>query len=70
MDVEQPSLGNIGPEAINVALSWSWDRGWRTLVTWRPSGALAFHRTVYEGLDEAELHAVLSDHMADLLGLV
>lgn len=69
-DMEQPQLGNIGPDAITVNMSWSWDRGWRCRVASRPSGSAVFREKAYEGMDEAELHAVVSDHLADLMGLV
>lgn len=68
--MEHPELGNVGPDTITVMLTWSWDRGWRCRLASRPSGAAVFREQAYEGLDEAELHAVLSDHLADLLGLV
>lgn len=70
MDVEQPELGNVGADSITVTLSWSWDRGWRCRVASRPSGAATFREHAYEGRDEAELHAIVSDHLADLMGLV
>lgn len=70
MDVEQPELGNIGADQIVVMLNWSWDRAWRCRVASRPSGSSVFREQAYEGLDEAELHAVISDHLADLMGLI
>lgn len=70
MDIEQPALGNVGPVSIALTLDWSWDRGWRCRLASRPSGARAWRKHCYEGRDEAELHAAISDHLADLLGLV
>jgi len=70
MDVEQPELGNVGADSITVRLEWSWDRGWRGRVASRPSGSTVWREQAYEGHDEAELHAIVSDHLADLLGLV
>ena len=68
--MDQPELGNVGPDAITLMLTWSWDRGWRCRLGSRPSGSGVFREHAYEGLDEAELHAVISDHLAELLGLV
>jgi hypothetical protein len=68
--MEQPELGSVGPDSITLAMTWSWDRGWRTRLASRPSGSAVWREHLYEGLDEAELHAEISDHLADLLGLV
>lgn len=70
MDIEQPSLGNVGVDSVTLMLTWTWDQGWRCRYASRPSGSSVFREHAYEGLDEAELHAVLSDHLADSLGLI
>jgi hypothetical protein len=70
MDIEQPELGNVGVDQCTVVLSWSWDRGWRARVATRPSGSSAFREVAYDGRDAAEMHAALSDHLADVLGLI
>lgn len=66
----QPELGNVGVDAASITLGWSWDQGWSAVVATRLSGSTAFRQTRYEGQDAAEIHAVLSDHLADLLGLI
>lgn len=70
MNIEQPELGSIGVDAASITLGWSLERGWSGLVSSRLSGASSFRTTRYAGHDAAELHAVLSDHLAELLGLI
>lgn len=70
MDIEQPQLGTVGVDAASLTLGWSLERGWTAVVSSRLSGSRAFRQSSYDGLDGAELHAILSDHLADLLGLV
>lgn len=68
--MEQPELGNVGPDSVSIGLEWSWDRGWHCRFAARASGSLSWRETSYDGRDAAELHALLSDHLADVLGLI
>lgn len=68
--MEQMELGNVGVEAATVMLSWSWEKGWRARVSTRQSGSGSFREVSYEGRGEDGLYDVLSDHLADILGLV
>lgn len=70
MEIDQPQLGSVGVDAASITLGWTLERGWAVVVSSRLSGSSAFRQSTYDGLDEAELHAALSDHLADLLGLV
>ena len=70
MIVEQPELGNVGIEQATVMLTWTWERGWVLRTAGRPSGSDRVVERSYEGHDEAELHAILTDWAAEMLGLV
>lgn len=70
MDIEQPALGGVGIDSFTITATWEWETGWRVRFASRPSGSGAFRETAYSGRDEAELHAILSDHLADVLGLL
>jgi hypothetical protein len=69
-DIEQPGLGGVGIDGITIGLSWGWEVGWTASVAHRLSGGDRWERRVYLGRDEAELHALLSDELAGMLGLV
>lgn len=70
MNVEQPELGNVGVDTITVMLAYSWHAGWRCRLASRSSGAAGFREETYDGRDEAELHALISDYLAELMGLI
>lgn len=70
VDFEEPQLGAVGVDAVTVNVGYRWELGWSAVVAWRYSGSEVWHRQGYAGRDAAELHALLSDHLANSLGLI
>lgn len=69
MDIEQPSLGTIGCDALSVTAGWSWEKGWHAAVSWRRSGSAEFDTVRFDGLDSEEAFDRLSGQLSELLGL-
>lgn len=67
--MEQPELGNVGCDVVMTTATWAWGSGWTLTVTHRLSGSETFEKRVYSGRDEAEVHALVADELAALLGL-
>lgn len=71
--MEQPELGSdsVAPDSVTFTLSWHWEAGWRGVASRRLSGSDSFGRLeIGEGLDAAELHARVTDVLAEVLGLI
>lgn len=68
--MEQLPLGNVGIDSASITLGWTWEQGWTAKVSTRLSGQDYWYSARYQPGDEAALHAVLSDHLADILGLI
>lgn len=67
--MEQPELGGVGIDAIQVSLTYRWESGYRVRAASRLSGSTVWHEVVSEGLDGAEAHAKVSEYLAWTLGL-
>ncbi len=70
MEIEQPELGMIGVDTFTVMAAWSWETGWRIRFARRLSGSQSWAEFSWDGRDEAELMALLTDHLAEALGLI
>lgn len=70
MNIEQPALGGVGTDSVTISLGWRWESGWWGRVAQRQSGSAEWQERTYTGRDEAELHAIISDELAAILGLV
>lgn len=70
MDVEQPSLANIGVEAAAIGLEWTWELGWCVTTSRRLSGSGTWHRRTYKACSAEEAHQLIGDITAEWMGLV
>lgn len=70
MDIEQPALGRIGVDAAQIALHWTWERGWTVATASRLSGASEWTRRSYGGLSDDEVPQLLQDVLSDWLQIL
>lgn len=70
--IEEPELGAalVADDSLTCSLQYRWETGWSARIATRASGSSRWREVTYSGRDEAELHALVSDRLAEALGLL
>ena len=70
--MEQPELGatNVGVDAAQIMLTWSWEGGWSLRCATRLSGSPHWQTHSYDHLSPDEAMQLVEDSTSELLGLV
>lgn len=70
MDIEQPSLGNVGVDSLTIGLDWHWEGGWTLRSCSRLSGSTQWRDHGYEALSADEALQMIQMLAAEALGLL